>query len=471
MSFRLSPFSVGLLSLFLITQVACKKHGSPATGSTGPGGSNDSTPAITAIGTPIGSPVTKNIDASGGSLTSPDGKLALVIPSGALSAGTAISIQPVTNTAPGGLGSAYQLLPEGIKFSKAVTITYHYADSDVRGSLPYFLYIAYQDSARSWKTDLKQRALDTIAKTVSITSTHFSIWSAFVDIVLLAGKEEYHESDTSHFEVTEILRHGTKAADEGDDDLYSLPVNQALPDNVVGNWSLNGAGPGTLSFGNITGSGAHILYKAPALIESETQVQVSVEVTFKEAVFSYSSGKQIATFNKLILYHPITLLSNELEYTLTLEIGDSHPSQDPTGYGYTYTDHAIADITIENTIIGNNVKVSNIQNFEPGYSITAGTSCKILSVYPDPVGELHITNGYGEAGAKTFNVNLLSAGGRLIKYDYQCDCQNCPVQTNGGSDAGNQGYGTPFWPVDNITHDTVIGDLSGRYTKWTLKPK
>jgi hypothetical protein len=32
-------------------------------------------PAITAIGTPVGDPVTKNIGANGGSLQSPDGRL------------------------------------------------------------------------------------------------------------------------------------------------------------------------------------------------------------------------------------------------------------------------------------------------------------------------------------------------------------------------------------------------------------
>src|SRR5882724_5183128 len=100
MSPGLSPRSIFLLSLCLIAAFACKKGSSPSTGS----GSDNPTPAITTIGTPVGNPVTGNIDASGGSLTSADGKLGLVIPPGALSASTAISIQAVTNTAPGGVG-------------------------------------------------------------------------------------------------------------------------------------------------------------------------------------------------------------------------------------------------------------------------------------------------------------------------------------------------------------------------------
>lgn len=388
-----SPRPVMLLPLCLFASIACKKGSSPSLGS----GSDNPVPAITAVGTPVGSPVTKNVDASGGSLASPDGKLVLSIPAGALSASTAISIQPVTNTAPGGIGSAYQLLPEGTKFNKAVTITFHYTDSDANGSLPYFLYIAYQDSANAWEADLKQRNLDTVAKTVSITSTHFSIWSAFVDIDLTSGQDVYHESEGSYFEVREILKHGTKQADGsgGDDDLYSLPIAANLPDDVVSNWSLNGSGPNTLAFGNITGSGAHVTYKAPAIIDNKSTVQVSVEVKFKETIFSYSSGKQVASFNKLILYHSIDLIPNALDYTLTMEIGDSQLSSSTDTYGYHYSDHAIMDLTIDPNVIGYNVSVSNIQNFPPDYSFTSGTTCNMVSVYPDPIGELNIVSGRG----------------------------------------------------------------------------
>jgi hypothetical protein len=470
MSFRNPAVSAILFFLFFAAGFGCKKNASPATGS---GGTGDPTPAVTAVGTPVGSPVTKNMDASGGSLTSPDGKLSLVIPAGALSANTAIGIQPVTNTAPGGIGMAYQLLPEGTKFNVPVTLTYHYADRDVNGSMPYFLYIAYQENTGSWKSDIKQRGLDTVAKTVSITSTHFSIWSAFEDIVLVAGKDEYHEGESSYFQVTEILKHGTKVADGGDDgdELYSLPVTQPLPDNVISNWSLNGSGSSTLSFGNIIGAGARVTYNAPALIETETAVQVSVEVNFKETVFSYSNGKQIASFNKLVLFHPIELLPSGAEYTLIIEIGHSQAPADPSNAGYRYTDHATMDIVVDTDAVIPSVKVLNIQNFQPDFSIIQGSSCKILSVYPDLTGELNITSGYGGAYFDTFNVALLSSGGHLIKYDAQCDCQNCPVQTVGGSSAGSQGYTTPNFLLNHDIQNSFSGDQNSSYVKFTLTPK
>src|SRR6476661_8458618 len=93
-------------------------------------------PVVTAIGQPVGSASTASIGAAGGSLTSPDGRVTLTIPAGALGAATSISIQPIENTAPLGVGLSYDFLPNGQQFAKPVTVTLHYTDEELAGTAP-----------------------------------------------------------------------------------------------------------------------------------------------------------------------------------------------------------------------------------------------------------------------------------------------------------------------------------------------
>jgi hypothetical protein len=435
-------------------------------------GDSAAAPAITAIGKPVGSPVTLNIGASGGSLISPDGKLELTIPAGALSASTLISIQPVTNTAPSGLGSAYQLSPEGTIFNQPVTITFHYADSDVNGSLPYFIDIAYQDSAGSWDVNLKQRILDTVAKTVSITSMHFSIWTAFDRIRLISGQDDYHESESNYLQVIQVLKPSMLVAGEDPDDplSYTLPTTSGIPDNLVNTWSINGEGTSTLIHGFIIGSGDHVMYKAPSVIEEQTTIQVSVEVHFTDKIYSYSSGKVIATFNNLILYRPLVLHPNDLSFSLTVKREDSAPAQDAFGYGYTYTQQSLMDLKIR----GTDVIIENIINNPPDTSTTAGISCYItdmdLSTYPH--GELWILSGTGIAdpGTKEFDVILTCEDGHSVKYSYKC-CATCIIETVDARDLGTDQFSVPTFNLSSEAQTFSDYQDAFHYTNFILKPQ
>ena len=170
---------------------SCKKSDSPDN-------LPDRPAAVTPVGTPIGNPDTKTIGTTGGSIKSTDGRIELIFPAGALTANTTISIQPVTNTCPGGIGISYHLMPDGATFSKPVNLIYHYSKEEVNGTLPYLLYIAYQDNAMQWKADFKKRNVDTAAKTVTLGITHFSIWSMGDRLNLLCtpANEELHENET-----------------------------------------------------------------------------------------------------------------------------------------------------------------------------------------------------------------------------------------------------------------------------------
>ncbi len=83
-----------------------------------------SKPIVTEKGTAQGTAITAIIGTTGGSLTSTDGRLTVTVPAGALTANTTISIQPISNEGPLGLGKGYRLSPEGITFQQPGNINF-----------------------------------------------------------------------------------------------------------------------------------------------------------------------------------------------------------------------------------------------------------------------------------------------------------------------------------------------------------
>ena len=68
----------------------------------------------------------KSIGPNGGTVTSSDGKAKIVIPSGALSQDTGITVAVVSNQPSGNIGTAYEFGPDGIAFNKPVNIFISY---------------------------------------------------------------------------------------------------------------------------------------------------------------------------------------------------------------------------------------------------------------------------------------------------------------------------------------------------------
>jgi hypothetical protein len=141
-----------LLSFLLIT--SCKKSNDAVNPSPTSESGN-----ITNVGTPTGEAVTKTIDAAGGQITSADGTVQVIIPAGALSAAKQVSIQPISNLLPSGIGSAFRILPHGEQFSKPVSIVFNYKTDDLKNTLAEFLNIAYQDEKGIWQA-LKNSTVD-----------------------------------------------------------------------------------------------------------------------------------------------------------------------------------------------------------------------------------------------------------------------------------------------------------------------
>jgi hypothetical protein len=384
--------------LILAFACACKKSISPGSGSTGTGSTTDTSVAITAVGTPVGTPVTKTIGAAGGTISSADGRIDLIIPPGALSSDLAITIQPITNECPGGLGAGYDFLPNGTKFSTPATLIFHYADSDVNGTDPDLIYFATQDSSHAWDVDI-EKDLDTVAKTISFDVHHFSGKGFLPGLTIFAsgGKLDYQQSETGTLILEQYVKDPELAGDpqsNGDDDLPPLPVSKPIPTPQITSWTVVGGSQN----GTISGSGNQVTYTAPAKISTDKTILVSV--TVKKTIVS-KSRKQVMTtyaqktvFIRLNLHPPVLSFSVQLDVTIT-------------GTSEVYNDLYHDGATFQVDINGDSVTLSKIVNqaptVTPPYASGGdGTAAKWI---PDSIGVLNITGKFIAVAYDTANGN------------------------------------------------------------------
>lgn len=139
---------------------------------------NENVGGATEIGVPDGPVVSKKIGPQGGAISSADNRVTLTIPAGALSKDTEISVQPVTNEAPNGLGAAYRFSPDGTTFAKPASLTFHYDPRSVSAISPEGFGIATQGADRRWY-HTADVAVDTSAHTITSSMPHFSDWTAY----------------------------------------------------------------------------------------------------------------------------------------------------------------------------------------------------------------------------------------------------------------------------------------------------
>ncbi len=258
-------FALALSSLLF---VSCKSSTEP----TPAPDTSKGTP--TAVGTPVGSPSTATIDASGGTVMSPDGRLELIIPAGALSTSTAISIQPVTNETPLGAGLGFELLPHGQTFSTPVTVRFHYDSTDLLGTDPAAIEVATQKDDKIWYR-LTSKTHDPAAKTVSITTSHFSPYNMYHSLRLIPYFEEIAVKKTALVAVVFVV--------EGEADATGYPLSPyviySVPAQV--SWSVNGTPMGSPQNGTLTQTPgvSSATYTAPAAASGMTANPAAVTAT------------------------------------------------------------------------------------------------------------------------------------------------------------------------------------------------
>ena len=144
-------------------------------------------PVPTGVGTTVGTGASATIGPAGGTLASPDGRLTLSVPAGAITAPTAFTVQPVTNLAWGGLGNAYRLGPDGTTFAKPVTVTFTPTPSDKSSTSLEGLGIGFQDGDGYWQW-MSNATRDLTANRISVSTSHLSPWS------LLSGRHRGRQS-------------------------------------------------------------------------------------------------------------------------------------------------------------------------------------------------------------------------------------------------------------------------------------
>jgi hypothetical protein len=259
---------IGIASL----HTACSKKADPVPPPAGVTGKKSP------IGTSDGESVSKTIGAEGGTIMLPDTAVVITVPAGALTTPTTITIEPVTNTNVAGVGKAFRLTPHGTQFKKPVAITFSYAAISDSVTLPAALGLAYQGDDGVWQftTD---NTIDTVHKTITYHSSHFSDWSMMQWLSLKPIQTSLGESE----EVTiQALQFIPLAPCHCDEDLVvplpslgaGYPVGDPVPldRKYIGSWQL--AGTGTL----IPTTGNQAVYKAPPKIPFNTTATVSCQL-------------------------------------------------------------------------------------------------------------------------------------------------------------------------------------------------
>jgi hypothetical protein len=232
----------------------------------------------TAFGKPDGKETSEKIGKEGGKLVSSDARIELVIPPGALSKKTTISIQPVNNTLTAARGKSYHLEPSGTTFKQPVEIIFHYDDRESNTNDPQLRGIAMQDEKGQWR-DLTNIAIDTINKTISGKINHFSYWVDYerVSITPASGKVKVSKEIA--------LQLNTYVPSAGEDDgsgdvLPDLPPMSLVTVNLPPVWSANGVVNGNAAVGTVraTGNAIQATYRAPATVPARNPVAVSAEL-------------------------------------------------------------------------------------------------------------------------------------------------------------------------------------------------
>jgi hypothetical protein len=274
--------------VLLVALVACPTTKPPAT---------PQPPFVSALGTLTGTPTTKTIGVTGGSLSSADGNITLEIPAGAFSSDTQISLQPVINpVAPWGAGTGFRFA--GLTGQlKPITIKLKFEGDPPKESLS----VAIQDTLGAWR-GFKQMTVDETTKTINLTLKPNSITKNASKIDARGTKRDLDVADVfvfSHFFVfpgsASVKVNATQDftlevcnlidnSDPGEDLLVSLNPPQPSecirqkPEDMLQTWAVNGVTNGSNTFGKVVADPIGATFTAPTTVPSSNPVIVSATI-------------------------------------------------------------------------------------------------------------------------------------------------------------------------------------------------
>jgi len=198
---------------------------------------------------------------------------------------TQVGIQPITNTAPNGVGVAYRLTPEGSMFSQAVTVKFHLNGTQMMGLDSTF--IASQHADGLWYSQ-PQQTRDVATQTVSVPAHHFSDWSIAQNVRLSPEQTRVKATQNASFQA--VIEVG-----ESDDDPIANPVSGEvkmsdpvpLDDQIQGNrsWQVNAVAGGNNQVGRVVDSknGSVGNFTAPVTPPNPSEVTVTITVQLGNA--------------------------------------------------------------------------------------------------------------------------------------------------------------------------------------------
>ncbi len=430
-------FWASALILFVITvNAGCKKTAVNSTGN------NNAVPVPTPVGTPNGNPVTVTIGSNGGNIVSTDSAVELRFPNGALSANTQITIQPITNNAPNGLGNAYRFSPDGLKFSTPVNLVFHYTDEQIAGTISDLLGIAFQDSSGIWY-GLKSFTVDTVNKTITTSIKHFSDWTFFACLKLTPQHASLRVSQSHKLDITYVSDYETA------DELLAPLVPKDFEDVT---WVVNENVNGNSTYGTIS-SPSHgregyniqeVTYTAPSKVPSQIN---PVDVA---AIFNGQLTFMRRTLNDIRIRSEIQIVDGDL-YRIDI-IGIS---QVPILSGQTYWDSASMTVRLspknsDATLIDKD----SISNFPPSVTPKSADydNCTWTWV-PDQIGTINIQGGTAQ----------LYQNGNTVQLDLRLD------NTGSVSPLFNVSCGFSTNQVGGYPFDAKLAylfTLSGPMTLW-----
>jgi len=237
-------------------------------------------PAITGVGTPDGQAASASIGVSGGALTSSDGRLTLSVPPGAVAGAVNFTIQPITNEAPGGTGSAYRLTPDGQTFAVPASIVFHYGDQDLVGGSAGALAIAYQDHQHFWRSPISA-SLDEANKTLTVSTSHLSDWSTLLGWQLDPATASVSVGKTKSLTLVNCVQIDLGSGEGDELSTLSGFCGPAAAEGFAGvfRWAVNGAPGGTTGNGTVRAtSETSATFTAPGTRPTPSEVTVSAEL-------------------------------------------------------------------------------------------------------------------------------------------------------------------------------------------------
>ncbi len=449
----MKKFPVALLiSVILFTGQNCKKSND-----SGNSGNNNSTkPTPTSVGTPTGTPASKFIPPGGGSIASTDGKLEIEFPNGALSAGDTITIQPITNNCPGGMGLAYRMGPDGSKFNQPVTLKFHYDDSLLNKTSQEFMLLAYQDKSGIWFA-LDNAKNDTVNHILSGTTTHFTdfTWFSCVSLSPKSASLKTGERITLNVQITATQEQLDQSGNSG----YAL---------LKGNnstWTVNDVTNGNDEYGKITpvpSNGAQLYdfvnYTAPNSVPTQDKNPVLVQAEFDQLFLRVTPDNHIEAEDKIFLIAHIFI--HDVSYHV--EVNFEADSVNESGAYFTWKDHGSFDVVFA----GTNGSVTNINNSEASVQLTSNISTCDVSVSSTGNGPIQIQDS-GVAVSNPFAKIIVVSFNRSLNPVYNISYPEWTYSCDGGS-SGTLGGGTgPSFPtylqfnIDSVNVQTMT---SGQYT-------